>query len=172
MPLSFTRTLSHQVIGSQPMNKRGVSLIEVMVAMALFTTAVAVLTQGYVDSITALESVKTGDPRIADIRFIQDYVYDIESRDDFQSFAEVPSANSGNIRFEAQLDTTDITDVFKVSLKLDFLDKKDEPQWRYWEETRYLYRPEWTEDSERQAAMEAKREAIEDLIKARAPKPS
>lgn len=152
-------------------SKRGVSLIEVMISMALFTTAVIVLTQGYVDSMNALESVKTDDPRLADIRFIQDVLYDIDKQEDFQSYGELPTPGSGAVRFQAQLEETDLADVFEAKLRLDFIDLRNDPKYANWEETRYLYRPDWVETQKRESVVEAKRDALDTLLASRKPKP-
>ncbi len=147
--------------------QQGLSLIEVVIAMALFTAAIVVLSQSYVGAMLCLEAVKADDPRLADMRFIEDTLYDVTAREEIKPSGDIQTLGSGRVRFSTDVEETEFDDVLKVTLVLEFLEKRDDPKQAHWEEVRYLYRPEWTDADQRKAALEKKREAWEALCASR-----
>lgn len=65
--------------------KKGFTLVEVTVALALFGIAVVVLTQSFLGGMFSLESFKFDNPEDKDLHFIYSTVISLEKRADVEN---------------------------------------------------------------------------------------
>jgi general secretion pathway protein I len=139
----------------------GFSLIEVVVAVAIFAMAATALMSAFVNALLARESAASSDQINADIRAVRMQLLlepDIEAAEDGDQYQ---SLHSGEATWEARIEPTNVVDLFRVELQIRFTEPPEEQASDY-SETLYLLRPTWSESDERSDLLQDKREALED----------
>jgi len=144
-------------------NRTGFSLIEVVVALAIFAMAAVVLTETFVNSLLAREKGVSNDARNRDIRDVRMQLLLEPNREDAEEGDTYKTLSNGSARWEAEIKPTNVIDLFQVQLRIEFEEPQDAQKVSYLE-TLYLLRPTWSESDERSDLLQEKREA---LIKSR-----
>jgi len=137
------------------------SLIEVVIAVAIFAMAASALMAAFVNALLARESAVSNDQLHADIRAVRMQLLlepDIEAAEDGD---EYQTLHSGEAVWEALIEPTHLVDLFRVRLDIRF-SEPPEGQAADYAETLYLLRPTWSESDERADLLQDKREALED----------
>jgi prepilin-type N-terminal cleavage/methylation domain-containing protein len=146
---------------------RGFTLIEVLFALALFGMATVTLLEGVRMSLFTLDIVRQTRDYEDDYRFVLRQILIIEEREELEDGGEIETLNAGEAVWEAELEETELVDLFKLDLVVRFPDAGDgyaygsegpEP----FETTLYILRPGWMEEPDRDALLEDKRQALED----------
>jgi general secretion pathway protein I len=140
---------------------RAFSLIEVVIAVAIFAMAATVLMSAFVNALLARESAASNDLINADIRAVRMQLLlepDIEAAEDGD---EYETLNSGEASWEASIEPTDVVDLFRVQFSIRFSEPPEGHAAEY-SETLYLLRPTWSEGDERSDLLQDKREALEE----------
>jgi len=138
------------------------SLIEVVVAVAIFAMAATALMSAFVNALLARESAVSNDQLHADIRAVRMQLLlepDIEAAEDGD---EYETLHSGEASWEATIEPTDVVDLFRVQLNIRFSEPPEEQAADH-VETLYLLRPTWSQSDERSDLLQDKREALEDI---------
>ncbi len=156
--------IQHSTFNVQRSRRRrsAFSLIEVVIAVAIFATAATVLMSTFVNALLARESAVSNDLVNADIRAVRMQLLlepDIEAAEDGD---EYETLNSGEASWQAIIQPTNVVDLFRVEFSIQF-SEPPEGQAAEYLETLYLLRPTWSESEDRSSLLQDKREALEDI---------
>lgn len=139
----------------------GFTLIEVVIALAIFSTFAVYLTSAFVNALMAREFGNNNQLFEGDIRTVRMQLLLEDNRDDAEDGDEVDTLNSGTASWRAVIEETNIIDLFQVGLEIEFLDPPEGTEGTY-KETLYLLRPTWSESDDRETLLEDKRDALRD----------
>lgn len=137
------------------------SLIEVVIAVAVFAMAATVLTSAFSNALLSRERSVSNDLQHADIRAVRMQLLleaDLEAAEDG---GEVETLNSGEASWEAEIEPTEVIDLFQVRLSIRFREPKEDMIEEH-VETLYLLRPTWSDSGERSDLLQDKRQELED----------
>ncbi|HUG10671.1 MAG TPA: type II secretion system protein, partial [Opitutaceae bacterium] len=98
---------------------RAFTLIEVLLAVALFAIAVVVLAGAYVNVIEGVESVRSDRAFEQELRWIREKVLLETDLEKVEEGDEVPTPDFGNARWEAVVEPTGVADLFLISLHVE-----------------------------------------------------
>ncbi len=140
---------------------RGFSLIEVLVALAVFGMAATYLMSTFVNALLARERSVQNDLLKDDIQTVRLQLLLEPDREAAEDGGDFPTLNHGEARWEARIEPTDLIDLFAVQFSVAFPDSPDGQPVDY-EEQLYLLRPTWSEGDERSELLEDKRDALLD----------
>jgi len=135
---------------------RGFTLIEILVSLAILTTALVVLAQGYVNTLNALRSGEDHSNREQDIFFVRERILRTNTREYLENGGTLETLTSGPIHWEAEIEETDVLDVFRLYITMEFLDSRD-----HYSRQLTVLRPNWSDPVERETLLQEKRESIE-----------
>lgn len=136
----------------------GFSLIEVVVAIALSGIAFFVLTQTFFNVLLTLESLESQSDYQKDVRFVRREIIQIADRDELEDGGEITTLDLGEAQWRVEIEETEIVDLFKVMLEIEFENPDGEPiEYR---EILYLMRPTWSDPIESSAILSEVRDAI------------
>ena len=137
------------------------TLVEVLIAVAIFAMAASVLMSAFVNALLSRESAAKYDLINADIRAVRMQLLLEPNLEDAEDGNEYKTFHSGEASWEAQVEPTDVVDLFQVGLSIRFSEPPEGLVADY-SETLYLLRPTWSESDERSELLQDKREALED----------
>ena len=140
-------------------NRLGFSLIEVVVALAIFAMAAVVLTETFVNSLLAREKGVSNDARNQDIQAVRMQLLLEPNREDAEDGDTYKTLSNGAANWEAEIEPTNVVDLFKVQLRIEFEEPQDEQEASH-RETLYLLRPTWSESDERSDLLQEKKDAL------------
>lgn len=137
------------------------TLIEVLIALAIFAMAGLYLMSTFVNAVTARERSVSDDALHADIQAVRMQLLLEPNLEDAEDGGEYPTLHHGEARWQAVIEPTNIVDLFDVELSIEFSEPaKGRPS--SYKERLYLLRPSWSEGDDRTDLLEDKREALED----------
>jgi general secretion pathway protein I len=137
------------------------SLIEVVVALALFSMAAVVLSSSFVNALLAREKGRSNDIRDADIRAVRMQLLLEPNLEDAEDGEQLETLSNGEASWSAMIEPTDVVDLFQVQLFIEFLEPQEDQAPTY-QETLYLLRPTWSESGDRSDLLEDKKKALMD----------
>ena len=137
------------------------TLIEVLIAVSIFAMAASVLMSAFVNALLSRENGTKYDLLNADIRAVRMQLLLEPNLEDAEDGNEYKTFHSGEASWEAQVEPTDVVDLFQVGLSIRFSEPPEGLVADY-SETLYLLRPTWSESDERSKLLQDKREALED----------
>ncbi|MFT5837181.1 MAG: prepilin-type N-terminal cleavage/methylation domain-containing protein [Candidatus Azotimanducaceae bacterium] len=137
------------------------SLIEVVIAVAIFGMAATVLMSAFVSALLARERGVSIDLLNADIRAVRMQLLLEPNLDDAEDGDEYETLNSGEASWQAMIEPTNVVDLFQVQLSINFSESLEDLPTEH-VETLYLLRPTWSESGERSDLLQEKREALKD----------
>ncbi|MBL6919996.1 MAG: type II secretion system protein [Puniceicoccaceae bacterium] len=137
------------------------TLVEVLIAVAIFAMAASVLMSAFVNALLSRESAAKYDLLNADIRAVRMQLLLEPNLEDAEDGDEYETVHSGEASWEAQVVPTNVVDLFQVELSIRFSEPPVGLVADY-TETLYLLRPTWSESEERSDLLQDKREALED----------
>ena len=135
------------------------SLIEIVIALAVFGLASTILMSSFVDALLARESTSNKSLIDNDIRAVRMQLLlepNIEAAEDGN---EYDSLSSGEASWTATINPTNLVDLFKVDFSIKFSDPP-EGQNESYREILYLLRPTWSEKDERDELLQDKRKEL------------
>jgi general secretion pathway protein I len=141
-------------------NSKAFSLIEVVVALALFAMAAVVLSSSFVNALLAREKGQSNDLRNADIRAVRMQLLLQPNLEDAEDGDRYETLHNGEANWRATIEPTDVVDLFQVELAIEFMQPQQDQQASY-RETLYLLRPTWSESDERSQLLEDKRAELQ-----------
>jgi general secretion pathway protein I len=145
---------------SPPRTESGFSLIEVVVALALFAMASVVLTSSFVNALLAREHGQSNDLRHADIRAVRMQLLLEPNMDDAEDGDRYDTLNNGTANWEASIEPTNVIDLFEVQLSIEFSEPQEEQAATY-TESLYLLRPTWSKADERSSLLRDKKDELQ-----------
>ncbi len=135
-----------------PRQQPGFSLVETLVAMFIFILAVGVLSQAAANAIRAISNMEIEDSSDNNFQFIRDVVLTISDTDSLGLGGDVQTPTGGSGHWDAETETTDTPDFFKLKLTMR-ISGKGEDKAETATETLYTLRPQWSQTDVRSAAM-------------------
>lgn len=144
-----------------PSSKRGFTLIEVVIAVALFAMAATVLSSTFVNALLAREHVQNHDLRNSDIRAVRLQLLLTPNLEDAEEGDQLETLNSGEATWSAEIEPMEVVDLFRVILQIELLEPLEDQETTYSEEL-YLLRPTWSESGERSELLQEKKDDLLD----------
>jgi len=133
------------------------SMIELLVALALFALVVATLSQSIHNALYGMEVVKADNEEEPLYRFALRQILMIEERELLEDGGTLTTPDGRTIDWEAELEVTDILDLFTLRLELSLptedlslFDRQPERRERL-----YIFRPGWALPDERDSLKQA-----------------
>lgn len=146
---------------SNPRRVAAFTLVEVLIAVAIFAMAASVLMSAFVNALLSRESAAKYDLLNADIRAVRMQLLLEPNLEDAEDGNEYETVHSGEASWKARVEPTDVVDLFQVGLSIRFSEPPEGLVADYSEKL-YLLRPTWSESDERSELLQDKREALED----------
>ncbi|TVP79200.1 MAG: prepilin-type N-terminal cleavage/methylation domain-containing protein [Puniceicoccaceae bacterium] len=140
----------------------GFSLIEVVIAVAVFAMAATVLVSAFTNALLARERGLNIDMLNADIRAVRMQLLLQPNIEEAERGGLFETLSSGRASWEARIEPTDVVDLFRVQFSMDFSDPPEDLPDTY-EETLYLLRPTWSQSDERSQLLQDKRTELENM---------
>ncbi|MGB0744796.1 MAG: PulJ/GspJ family protein [Opitutales bacterium] len=150
-----------QVASPHPERASAFSLIEVLIALAVFAMASTYLVSTFVNALTARERSVSNDILHADIQAVRMQLLLEPNLEDAEDGGDYPTLNHGEARWEARIEPTEIVDLFQVEFRIDF-SEPEEDQSGVHEEKLFLLRPTWSQGDERSELLQDKKEELQD----------
>jgi general secretion pathway protein I len=135
------------------------SLIEVLIALALFAIAANVISSAFIN---ALVSRERNDSTIYNDFAIQTARKQLlleKNIEDAEDGGTIETLELGEVDWYAEILPTEIVDLFEVQLYGTFYDLEDSQKANF-SETLYLLRPTWSESDERSMLLEDKKQDL------------
>lgn len=129
-------------------NNRGFTIIEIMLALALFGAAVTTFTVAYLNIINAIAAIQVDQAYEQDMSMIRLDAFSSVSVDDLEEGGEVLTGSHGESYWRVEYYPTLVADLFRVSLLVEIFDKEKD-EMKEVEEVHYLTRPTWSNPVER-----------------------
>ena len=147
---------------------RGFMLIEVLIALALFGLAAVYLVDGAFVASRVVRVMKDTREMEQDLLWVRSEVLSEANYDTFLEGGELTTLSMGEVNWEAEVEMTDVLDLYKVVLTLDYDGNDDygvEPGTRT--SSMYLLRQGWGGHTdfatERNRLLETKRDQMREL---------
>lgn len=131
------------------MKKKGFTLIEVTVALAIFALASVALTQSFLSGMFSLERFEFAKSNEDSVMFVYSQVLEVKERRDLEEGGVIKTIESGEATWSAKVQKTSLLGLYKVDVKVVFDDEKLFKKPKTYNEEFYLYKPEWAEPGER-----------------------
>ena len=146
----------------------GFMLLEVLIALALFGMSAVFLVEGV--GLVSKEIVNRKNFRDleGDLVWIRAQVFEQTDYEKMEDGGDIQALTMGEVRWETEIEMTEVLDVFRVSLTLVY-DGNDEFEVEGGEKTyvMYLFRPTWSKNSdfatERGRLLDEKRKQMEQM---------
>lgn len=144
----------------KPRGRAAFSLIEVVLALALFAMAATVLTSSFVNALLAREHGQNTDRFHDDLREVRRQLLLEPNVDDAEDGDRHTTLHHGEAIWRARIEPTRVVDLFRAELVVEFLDP---PEGRpaVHRETLHLLRPTWSESDERSELLDEKKRKLE-----------
>lgn len=140
-------------------NRSGFSLIEVVIALAIFAMAAVVLSDTFVNALLAREKGVSNDARNRDIRVVRMQLLLEPNLKEAEDGGAYETLSNGEADWEAEIEPTNVIDLFQVIFHIKFSDPQEDQEAHY-EETLYLLRPTWSESDERSDLLQEKKDTL------------
>jgi prepilin-type N-terminal cleavage/methylation domain-containing protein len=128
--------------------KAAFTLIEVVLASAIFAAALVVLTSAFANALTALGNLRRGAGDEVFFRYVSSLATTIPDLDNFKEGEELDLPGEAKASWKAEVEETAVADLFKVKLAITLKKPEaDEPIERV--EHLYLLRPTWSDSDDR-----------------------
>ncbi len=128
--------------------QRGFTIIEVMLALALFGVAVTTFTASYLNIINAIAAIQVDQAYEQDLSMIRLAAFSSVLIEDLEEGGEVFTGSHGEASWKVEYEPTLVADLFKTRLLITILDKEKD-EMKEVEEVHYLTRPTWSDPVER-----------------------
>lgn len=150
------------------MKSRGFTLLEVLIALAIFALAAVVLGATYVNVLNAYNVVNRGDTREEEIRFARAQLMAEPERTKAEEGGDFESPAGARVVWRAEIEPSSIADVFRVTFTCEVSETNPAgntttPPSRPVTETFMLLRPTWSDGLDMTQLRENAKERIIEL---------
>lgn len=142
--------------------RAGFTLIEVLLALALFSISVVVLASAYINVLFGLESVRVDRVLEQEMAFVRSVVLTAPDLETLEEGGELPTGELGIAYWEAELEPTAIADLFIVRVTVS-LEGTRETEGKSLNERLVVLRPGWSEPVDRDKLRAESRERLAEL---------
>lgn len=139
--------------------RKGFSLIEVLVALAVMVLAFTVLTQTFFNTLMALERLEENSDSHNIIRFARTQIILQPSLEEFERGGEIETLNLGTVRWTARVEPTEVIHLFRVELAMEFQPTEGSPFEQ--SDVLFLLRPTWSDPMDTTRLLDDARQRIE-----------
>lgn len=144
--------------GTNSPSLAGFTLIEVLIAVALFAMAASVLSSSFVNALLLDERGRSQQLQNIDQANVRMQLLLEPSRQAAQDGASCETLYNGRAKWYAEIEATDVVDLFRVQLHVDFL-SPGKGQTEQYSESLYLLRPTWSDAGDRSTLLQKKRDS-------------
>ncbi|MFT3782947.1 MAG: prepilin-type N-terminal cleavage/methylation domain-containing protein [Nibricoccus sp.] len=142
--------------------KRGFTVLEVMIAIAIFVGAAIVLGGAYLGIMNAYAQIDTGGDFKNDVMFARSAILSEPDMETIEKGGEFDAANAHHVSWKATIEPTDIADLFNVTFECE-INGADLPQVVHITEQFRALRPTWSKPDDRERLRTAARDRIQKL---------
>ena len=139
---------------------KGFSLIEVLIALALFAICSNLITSAFINALLARERNSASDYHDIAIDTVRRQLLLEKNLKDAEEGGTLTLLEKGEATWTVEIHPTEIIDLFECLLDIKFLESKN-PRKETFSETLYLLRPTWSESDERSTLLQEKKEALQ-----------
>jgi general secretion pathway protein I len=143
------------------------TLLETLLALALFSISIVVLATAYVNILTSLELTKADQIIEQEMAFVRERILRAATREEVEEGGELETLGLGLARWEATIEPTEVADLFRVQAVLSFAGSDRRDAFSV-EQTLLALRPAWSLPVEREQLRAATRDR---LLKEQATRP-
>jgi hypothetical protein len=134
----------------------------VLMALALFAISAVVLVSAYINVIFGLESVRVDRVLEQEMAFVRSFILTAPDLEAVEEGGELPSGGLGYAYWEAELEPTEVADLFVVYVTIT-LEGTREVEEKSRTERLIVLRPSWSEPIEREELRAASKERLAEL---------
>jgi general secretion pathway protein I len=139
--------------------RRGFTLLEVLVALAIFGLAAVVLGATYVNALNAYQAASRRNEYEEDLRFVRAAVLIESDRDKVEEGGDLDLGNNKRAHWKAEIAATGTLDLFAVAWTCEITDPARTAPYRVTQRF-MLLRPTWSDPVERGKTLEQVKERI------------
>lgn len=143
----------------RPGNRGGFTLLEVIVALAIFALAGMALAAAYLNVLETQHAAHRPDPDGPDRRLVRAALGAEPTLDRATAWNELPLPDGGRARWRATVTPTNVADLFDVVLETELIDRNGTAR-AMPPETLRLLRPTWSQPGAREALRTAARSRL------------
>lgn len=147
------------------MKTRGFTMLEVLVALAIFALGAVVLGAAYINILNAYAAARGANQRDTDLRFTRELVLTQPDREVVESGGEFDTAEGGRVRWQALVEATATPDLYRVQLVIAQAPAAGDRA-RVVEQTLHVLRPDWRVAGEAETAHQDLRDRIREHLDA------
>jgi len=147
------------------MRARGFTLLEVLVALAVFALAAVMLGSGYINVLNAYESARRGHTHEEDISFARAQLLAEPDRNKAEQGDDFDSAGGGRVTWHSKIEPTATADLFQVTFTCEIAETNVRLRQPPVTETFMLLRPTWSEGIDTSKLRQAAKDRIVELRK-------
>jgi general secretion pathway protein I len=137
------------------MNRRAFSLIEVLVALAIFALAAVGLGAAYTNVLLGRQALKQYDVGAEDLARCRAALLETVNYDDIEVGGDIYLPDDRMARWQGKVEPTEVSDLFTVTLSAEIQKETGGEFIQMKEETRLLLRPTWSTASDRKVIRDA-----------------
>jgi general secretion pathway protein I len=142
--------------------RRAFTLVEVLVALAIFGLGAVVLGAAYVNVLTAYDLAEKGNQSDPDVRFARALLLAEPDHDKAEKGGDFDGGNGRRVQWHATIESTSVTDLFQVTFVCELPDSNGGSQPAV-TETFTVLRPTWSEPVENSKLRNGAIERIREL---------
>jgi len=143
------------------MRRRGFTLIEVLMSLAIFALAAVSLGAAYSNVLMGRLALKQDEQRLDDLARCRAALLETPGFDDVEAGGEIHLPGERTARWKGKIEATAVSDLFAVQLTCEIQAVKDGDYGDEINETRMLLRPTWSIPSDRQKIRDDARQRLE-----------
>lgn len=144
---------------SFPRLRRGFTLIEVLVSLAIFALAAVVLSVAYLNILGSYRTLGTEQQLEEHWKLLRTVVLSEGEKLKVEEGGRVGLSDGRTLNWKAVIEPTDIADLFRLTLEADAPGGNGTEEWKR-TQTIYLLRPNWSEPGERDRLREQTRQRM------------
>jgi general secretion pathway protein I len=151
---------NHQLANARPVT--AFTLVEVMVALAIFGMAVVVLGAAYINVLNGYDAIRKDQVREEELAFVFARIMAHQVREDFEAGGTIDTLHAGRFSWIARLERTGVADLFDAEITVTLPEREVGGRRGELTKRALIYRPGWEDAAERDRLRLETRERLED----------
>ncbi|GBL43081.1 hypothetical protein LBMAG55_13020 [Verrucomicrobiota bacterium] len=141
------------------MNRRGFTLIEVLISLAMFALAAISLGAAYTNVVLSRQALRINDTEVDDLARARAALIETVNFDDVEKGGEIHLPGDRLATWQGEIEATSVSDLFSVKLTVE-IQNADGTDAKPLTETRLLLRPSWSIPADRQKIRDAAKQRL------------